>query len=56
MALESSLPRVQEPSTGPCHELDESNLHPHNLSKVHVNTLRTGDSDLRFYVTTVQDG
>jgi len=21
-----------------------------------INTLRTGDSDLRFYVTTVQDG
>jgi len=23
---------------------------------VPVNTLRTGDADLRFYVTTVQDG
>ena len=22
----------------------------------HVNTLRTGDADLRFYITTVQDG
>ena len=22
----------------------------------HINTLRTGDADLRFYVTTVQDG
>ena len=26
------------------------------LSKIHVNTLRTGDADLRFYITTVQDG
>jgi len=24
--------------------------------KVPVNTLRTGDEDLRFYITTVQDG
>ena len=23
---------------------------------VHINTLRTGDADLRFYITTVQDG
>jgi len=22
----------------------------------HLNTLRTGDADLRFYITTVQDG
>jgi len=22
----------------------------------HINTLRTGDADLRFYITTVQDG
>ena len=27
-----------------------------HCSKVHVNTLRTGDADLRFYITTVQDG
>jgi len=24
--------------------------------KFNVNTLRTGDADLRFYITTVQDG
>ena len=24
--------------------------------RMHVNTLRTGDADLRFYITTVQDG
>ena len=27
-------------------------LHTH----LHFNTLRTGDADLRFYITTVQDG
>ena len=27
----------------------------HNLLS-YINTLRTGDSDLRFYITTVQDG
>jgi len=26
------------------------------LSLANVNTLRTGDADLRFYITTVQDG
>jgi len=25
-------------------------------SNLSVNTLRTGDADLRFYITTVQDG
>ena len=25
-------------------------------ANVHINTLRTGDADLRFYITTVQDG
>jgi len=25
-------------------------------NKINVNTLRTGDADLRFYITTVQDG
>jgi len=25
-------------------------------SKITVNTLQTGDADLRFYITTVQDG
>jgi len=24
--------------------------------RVRLNTLRTGDADLRFYITTVQDG
>ena len=24
--------------------------------KTNINTLRTGDADLRFYITTVQDG
>ena len=24
--------------------------------KANINTLRTGDADLRFYITTVQDG
>jgi len=27
-----------------------------NVSTNNINTLRTGDADLRFYVTTVQDG
>ena len=27
-----------------------------NLNLVFLNTLRTGDADLRFYITTVQDG
>ena len=27
-----------------------------NLRDGSVNTLRTGDADLRFYITTVQDG
>jgi hypothetical protein len=26
------------------------------LFRVSFNTLRTGDADLRFYITTVQDG
>jgi len=25
-------------------------------TRLNVNTLRTGDADLRFYITTVQDG
>jgi len=25
-------------------------------TKYYLNTLRTGDADLRFYITTVQDG
>jgi len=29
---------------------------PSGLQKLSVNTLRTGDADLRFYITTVQDG
>jgi len=24
--------------------------------KIYINTLRTGDADLRFYITSVQDG
>ena len=32
-------------------------LRPHFQKVIHVfNTLRTGDADLRFYITTVQDG
>jgi len=27
-----------------------------HIHYIHVNTLRTGDADLRFYITTVQDG
>ena len=27
-----------------------------SYSDMHINTLRTGDADLRFYITTVQDG
>ena len=27
-----------------------------NFEAVIINTLRTGDADLRFYITTVQDG
>jgi hypothetical protein len=26
------------------------------MNTVHINTLRTGDADLRLYITTVQDG
>ena len=26
------------------------------VAQLHINTLRTGDADLRFYITTVQDG
>ena len=26
------------------------------LKSLHINTLRTGDADLRFYITTVLDG
>jgi len=28
----------------------------HHVEFLNVNTLRTGDADLRFYITTVQDG
>ena len=31
-------------------------LDPMTGSCMYVNTLRTGDADLRFYITTVQDG
>ena len=31
-------------------------LHCHNYSQKLLNTLRTGEADLRFYITTVQDG
>ena len=34
---------------------DDSAFDPTN-SKISINTLRTGDADLRFYITTVQDG
>jgi len=27
-----------------------------HVSRIRVNTLRTGDADLRYYFTTVQDG
>ena len=27
-----------------------------NFNGTELNTLRTGDADLRFYITTVQDG
>jgi len=41
-------------------EVVKSHIHTHmqwRLSKGRrVNTLRTGDADLRFYITTVQDG
>jgi len=40
--------RVRSPSTSGL--LEELMLHPV------FNTLRTGDADLRFYITTVQDG
>ena len=36
-----------------------SGIQNHILNSVvenYVNTLRTGDADLRFYITTVQDG
>ena len=29
---------------------------PSYFCQVHFNTLRTGDEDLRYYITTVQDG
>ena len=32
--------------------LCEKHLHDNSC----INTLRTGDADLRFYITTVQDG
>ena len=41
---------------------DSSGAPPNTLQKrqqttlEEINTLRTGDSDLRFYITTVQDG
>jgi len=28
----------------------------HSATLLHLNTLRTGDADLRLYITTVQDG
>ena len=31
-------------------------IHSYAHLLLYVNTLRTGDADLRFYITTVQDG
>jgi len=36
------------------HELYQRSLH--QSIPINVNTLRRGDADLRFYITTVQDG
>ena len=35
-------------------ESDNKTIYTQNCS--FLNTLRTGDADLRFYITTVQDG
>jgi len=36
----------------PCHSTTEPNVYPFD----EVNTLWTGDADLRLYITTVQEG
>ena len=36
--------------------LTSNEITDNEVYQVHVNALRTGEADLRFYVTTVQDG
>ena len=44
-------------SSNACYHLAQNILSSSVLSKkLNINTLRTGDADLRFYITTVQDG
>jgi len=38
-----------------CTALRKTSTSPHIFIST-INTLRTGDADLRFYITTVQDG
>jgi len=40
----------------PCKKLPQPDADHSPPFTADVNTLRTGDADLRFYVTTVQDG
>jgi len=49
----SWLASRQEPELFLSSSISRSGLRPTRLP---VNTLRTGDADLRFYFTTVQDG
>jgi hypothetical protein len=37
-------------------QLDPVHTPISHFLKIHLNTLRTGDADLRLYITTVQDG
>ena len=38
------------------HHLAPIDFRSFSIQSKHLNTLRTGDADLRFYITTVQDG
>ena len=55
--LPKILSRVQNKITEISKSFSTLTLYVQKLkvANAHINTLRTGDADLRFYVTTVQD-
>jgi len=54
--VSSSLSKGFDKHSSPHFVTSRTRMNIRNPSVFPVNTLRTGDADLRFYITTVQDG